>query len=450
MRNRILSKEDAALILDFLYLERHKHCKAFRCQRSKNINPARADWQHCIQSIKLLIFQHSQLTHMLSGNRLYGFCICVQLLLGICRKHHCQHCEHHALITSGQVVKEFLALLALKLHIIRNNSREVVVRILATLPVRNVGFNTQQTTFYLMYRFIGRNGQNINGKHHIAVQVSQFRNHAVLNVAGIVFEKQHPAILIAQNQIILVFFNYIRADKVPNIMPLSRHALNVEVKRRFLTGTVKIMQHTQAFCCRQFHTLGTERCKMCRQVSANAGEIRSRLIHIFSCYRNRQVLLLHDTVCARSLIQQHLVIFLAVLVQSVLLHRHQNGFFKAGAALTMVINRQFGSRAAVQTVQQFRIGQEHTLLILAGGHQIVNIRKPIHLGELVAHLKNTIRPDAPDRDSILHLARNLIAFLVLLHDGTNTLNHGSSFPLSLSSPAQALTLHNRYYSAEIE
>ena len=207
---------------------------------------------------------------MLSGNRLYGFRICVQLLLGICSKHHRQHCEHHALITSGQVVKKFLAFLALKLHIIRNNSREVVVRILAALPVRNVGFHTQQTTFYLMYRFIGRNGQNINGKHHIAVQVSQFRNHAVLNVAGIVFEKQHPAILIAQNQIILVFFNYIRADKVPNIMPLSRHALNVEVKRRFLTGTVKIMQHTQAFCCRQFHTLGTERCKMCRQVSANA------------------------------------------------------------------------------------------------------------------------------------------------------------------------------------
>ena len=207
---------------------------------------------------------------MLSGNRLYGFRICVQLLLGICSKHHCQHCEHHALITSGQVVKKFLAFLALKLHIIRNNSREVVVRILAALPVRNVGFHTQQTTFYLMYRFIGRNGQNINGKHHIAVQVSQFRNHAVLNVAGIVFEKQHPAILIAQNQMILVLFNGVRADKIPNIMALSRHALNVEVKRSFLTGTVKIMQHTQAFCRRQFHTLGTERCKMCRQVSANA------------------------------------------------------------------------------------------------------------------------------------------------------------------------------------
>ena len=189
---------------------------------------------------------------------------------------------------------------------------------------------------------------------------------------------------------------------------------------------------------------------MCRQVSANAGEIRSRLIHIFSCYRNRQVLLLHDTVCARSLVQQHLVIFLAILIQSVLLHLHQNGLLKTGAILTMVINRQFGSRAAVQTVQQFRIGQEHTFLILAGGHHIVNIRKPIHLGELVAHLKNAVRPDSLDRDDVLHLTRYLVTFFVLLHDGTNTLNHGSSFPLSLSSPAQALTLHNRYYSAGIE
>lgn len=192
---------------------------------------------------------------MLSGNRLYGFRICVQLFLGICSKHHRQHREHHALITSGQVVKEFLAFLALKLHIIRNNSREVVVRILAALPVRDVGFHTQQAALHLMYCLISWNGQNINGKHHIAVQVSQFCDHAVLNVAGIVFEKQHPAILIAQNQIILVFFNYIRADKVPNIMSLSRHALNVEVKRRFLTSTVKIMQHTQSLRRRQFHTL---------------------------------------------------------------------------------------------------------------------------------------------------------------------------------------------------
>lgn len=87
-------------------------------------------------------FDQDIIMHMLSGNRLYGFRICVQLLLGICSKHHRQHCEHHALITSGQVVKKFLAFLALKLHIIRNNSREVVVRILAALPVRNVGFHT--------------------------------------------------------------------------------------------------------------------------------------------------------------------------------------------------------------------------------------------------------------------------------------------------------------------
>ena len=187
---------------------------------------------------------------------------------------------------------------------------------------------------------------------------------------------------------------------------------------------------------------------MCRQVGTNAGEVRSCFLHVLSGYRDRQVFLLHDTVCARSLVQQHLVIFLAVLVQSVLLHRHQNGFFKAGAVLTMIVNRQFGSRPAVQTVQQFRIGQEHTFLILAGGHQIVNIRKPIHLSELAAHLKNTVRPDSPDRDDVLHLTRNLIAFLVLLHDGTNTLNHSSSFPLS--SPTQALTLHNRYYSTGIE
>ena len=66
MGNGVFSEEDAALIHDLLHLKRHKHRKAFRCQRSERIDLAQAVRKNGIQSVRLLIFQGRHLAHVLS------------------------------------------------------------------------------------------------------------------------------------------------------------------------------------------------------------------------------------------------------------------------------------------------------------------------------------------------------------------------------------------------
>ncbi|MNI69410.1 hypothetical protein D3C73_1251530 [compost metagenome] len=68
--------------------------------------------------------------------------------------HHRQQAEHHSLVACSQIIQKLLALLALLLHIVWHDSREVVVLVLPALPVCNVRLHSQQTVFYLPNRFV--------------------------------------------------------------------------------------------------------------------------------------------------------------------------------------------------------------------------------------------------------------------------------------------------------
>ena len=106
---------------------------------------------------------------MLSRCRQHRFRIQVQLLLGVCGNHHCDHRKHHALVAGGQVIQKLFGFLALKLHVVGNHSGEVVVLILPSLPAGDIRFHAQQEALHLTDGFIGRDGDHINGQHEIAV-----------------------------------------------------------------------------------------------------------------------------------------------------------------------------------------------------------------------------------------------------------------------------------------
>ena len=106
---------------------------------------------------------------MLSRCRQHRFRIQIQLFLGVCGDHHCDHRKHHALVTGSQVVQKLFGFLALKLHVVGDNSREIVVLILPSLPAGDVRFHAQQEALHLTDGFIGGNGNHINGQHKIAV-----------------------------------------------------------------------------------------------------------------------------------------------------------------------------------------------------------------------------------------------------------------------------------------
>lgn len=133
--NSILPVIDAVFMSDLLNLERHKHRQAFGSQRSCCLYLFTADRQYGIKPVGLLKFQNGKLAQMPSCRRKYGFCIRIKLFFAVRHVRHCNGGTHHSLIAGGKVIQKFLAFFTLKLHIIRNNRRKIVVLILLSLPV---------------------------------------------------------------------------------------------------------------------------------------------------------------------------------------------------------------------------------------------------------------------------------------------------------------------------
>ena len=76
---------------------------------------------------------------MLSCGSQESFCIIVELLFGVSRMHHRQHGKHHSLVTGRKVIKKLLAFFSLLLQVIRYNGRKIVVLVLLSLPIRDIG-----------------------------------------------------------------------------------------------------------------------------------------------------------------------------------------------------------------------------------------------------------------------------------------------------------------------
>ena len=78
------------------------------------------------------------------------------------------------------------------------------------------------------HRFVGRHGDHVNGEHHAPVEIGQLQNHAVFDVAGVVLEEQHPAILTSHLEIIPMEFQAVRADRILEIMPALHGRLQIK------------------------------------------------------------------------------------------------------------------------------------------------------------------------------------------------------------------------------
>ena len=142
VRNSILPKVNTTRFLDLLHLKRHEYRKALRGQRAESIDLSCADGKGCVQPIHLLVPQHRHLTHMVCSYLQQCIGICIQFCLTVCKMNNGQHGQKHPLVTGGQVGHIFLGLPPLLLHVIGNDSREIIVGILPALPVGDVSLHT--------------------------------------------------------------------------------------------------------------------------------------------------------------------------------------------------------------------------------------------------------------------------------------------------------------------
>ena len=163
--------------------------------------------------------------------------------------------KHHSLIPCGKVVQKLLDFISLLFHIVGNHSRKILIGILTALPVCYVRFHTEQDSFNLTHRLVGGNGDNINRHHQIAVQVGKLRQHIVLDIGSVIFQKNNPCVFLTEFQIIAVLFNAVRADIVLEIVSPAHHFFGVKAKSGFLARTVEVVKNPQLFGGVQFGTL---------------------------------------------------------------------------------------------------------------------------------------------------------------------------------------------------
>ena len=85
-----------------------------------------------------------------------------------------------------------------KVGLLSGGQRQALTLLMATLqkpalPVGDIRLHTQQPGFHLAYRFVGRDGDNVDGEHHVPAQIRQLRHQTVLDIGSVILEIQHPA-----------------------------------------------------------------------------------------------------------------------------------------------------------------------------------------------------------------------------------------------------------------
>ena len=146
-------------------------------------------------------------------------------------------------------------------------------------------------------------------------------------------------------------------------------------------------------------------------------------------------LLFHAGGAAGDFAFQHPVELVHESVGAVAALREQNGIFKRLSVDLLVADRELCGRAAVQSVQQFAVAEEHRGFVLFRGNGIVDVRKAQRSGIFRAELKNPIREDPLDGNDVLYAARDFIYRSVLLDGVVEGFNQVSAPPAWNWNPA---------------
>ena len=331
--------------------------------------------------------------------------------------------KDHALVAGAQIVQELLCLAPQLLQLIGNGGRKVVLIILALLPTGNVALDAQYPGLDFLYRLVGGDGQNVNGKHEVPGEVGQLRNHAVLDIAGILPKEQNTSHLAAHLEVVGLELHPIRGNVVPKIMAFFHSFREVELEVRLLSGPEKVMKQPQPLMVIQGPCPTVQPSEALTKVCIHPAEKGTGFLNVFSRHGDGDILILDQAVAVGGLFRENGIVFLAVSIQPVAPAFHQDTALEVHAIQAPVVDGDFGGGVGGQTVQDAAIGGEHIPLVLVGRQGVVNIREAPGATVLIPHLPDTVPEDAPDRDGLLDAAGYLKAFLFTSVGGSQSLNH---------------------------
>ena len=421
----VLAVINTARLQNFLGAERDQDGSALGGQGAQRLDAAQAVGQHGVEAVLLLPAQCRELAQVFAPHRLQRFGVAVELLLAVRHVDEGDEAEHHALVAGGQVVQHLLGFLALQFHIIGDGGRPVVGGVLLALPVGDVGLHPQQGVLHLAGGLVGGHRQDVNRQHHATVKVAQLRDKAVLDVAGVVLQIEHAAKAVVDFDVVGGELHAVRAEPVLEAVTALGVLAQVEVECGRLARLEEIPQQPQPVGRGQLRRHRAELGQVGDQVSADAGEVGAGLVDVPLDDADGQVALPHHAVAgAGGLGAQHLVEFLAVMVEGVTAQRQQHRPFKGFLVDTTVVDGDLGRCAGIKRVEQGTVVKEHRHFVVLVGDGVVDVGEGPAFGILVAHLEDAVRPDAADGDGVLHRARDLELDALLAFGGDQCFAQG--------------------------
>ena len=321
----------------------------------------------------------------------------------------------HTAVACRQIVEHFLDVALLLLQIIRNSRRKVIVGVLTALPVGDIGFNTEQTAFSLLDRFVDRDRDDIDRKHDIAVQRGQIGEDRILDVGAVFSQEKHTAVTIADFEMVALKLKGIGSDIILEAVTSAAVRLDIEIKVGFFADTIKVVKKSQALGYIHLGANAAELFQTSGNLSSCTIEVGAGFFNGLFEYEQREILILYHRVRAGRLIEEHTVILMTAIIQSVILIRQEQRAFDIETVDPAVVDGDLCRNTRIKSAEKICVLLKHILLIVVVGDSIVNVGKlECFRKQFSADLKDTVIVDALDRDRVLTGLRGDKSLTVLL------------------------------------
>ena len=426
--NTVGSEQHSTRLLNLLNPEWDKDTCALRIHCAKRMVLSHTDWKCSVQSVLLLNIQGLNLAGVTARSRFNCLCVAVQLFQTLCCVHHGQGTEEHLLIAACQAIQQRDGFFPLLLQRTGHRAGIIVVICLPSRIVCHGCFHTEKFLFHLFDAFIRWHTDGIQCDHHVAAQVCQIWNQDILHVGSDAFQKQNPTVEVSDLQIILVSFYDTRADVIQRIVAPANAFFIVESKKLLILWAVEVVEDPKTFCCAERSALNPHCLKTASQLGCFPVKVTPRLVFISLVHSNREIFVLPKPVSTTRSAQQRVVIVPAKGRDFTRLLGNPELLGKLMLIDTRAANGNHVQHAAVQAVEQLPVRLKDISLVFFACKIIVDVTELIDLGIPCSGQKQSVVPNSLDWDQILHSARYMVGFLILLQKGSHRPCHGADTP----------------------
>ena len=392
--------------MDLLRPERHEDGAAFRGQRPQSMDASQAIRQNGIQAVLLLVAENGETAELFLRDGLQGLRIRVKLLQAVRDMNERHTGEHEPLVAGSQIFQQVFRFGAHLLQVIGNRRCEIVLPVLPLLPACNVRFHAEDSALHLTHSFFGGNRKNVNGQQQVSGEVRQVLYHFVADKRCVVAHKKHPSKFAAHFKIPGAELQPVRADQVAEVDAALDVRGQVKPERRFFARSEEVMQEPQPVSAGNGIGPGIQPPKAGRQVGIDAPKICAGLLDFAQTNRQRDIFFLHQIVAFRSLVQNDLVVFSTVIIQTVATLRHEHRALKIDWIQAAVDDRDFRGCIGRQRIEDSAIRTEDAAPVVQRGRSIVDVRKAPRFTVLLSDLPDAVREDAADGNGLLDTAWN--------------------------------------------